>query len=153
DPDGELNLDSYETQSKPVRRLTSHADFPVLRASAGGGHVVYEQAGYLHLYDPAGGKARKLAIGVAADLPETRPRFVKETKDRKYIRNASLSPTGVRAAVEFRGEIVTAPAEKGDVRNPPNTTGAHERSPAWPTARAKHSSRPGRRTRGGSPIR
>ena len=131
DREGELNLYSYDTKSKAIRRLTDHADFPVLHASAGGGHVVYEQAGYLHLFDPATGKARRLTIGVAADLPETRPRFVKETKDRKYIRSAVLSPTGVRAAVEFRGEIVTVPAEKGDVRNLTNTTEAHERSPAW----------------------
>ena len=32
---------------------------------------------------------------------------------------------------EFRGEIVTVPAEKGDARNLTNTPGAHERSPAW----------------------
>jgi len=131
DRDGELNLYAYDTTSRAIRRLTSHADFPVLHASAGGGHVVYEQAGYLHVYDPGSGKARKLTIGVAADLPETRPRFVKESKEHRYIRSAALSPTGIRAAVEFRGEIVTVPAEKGDVRNLTNTTAAHERSPAW----------------------
>ncbi len=42
-----------------------------------------------------------------------------------------MSPTGARAAFEFRGEIVTVPAEKGDARNLTNTPGAHERSPAW----------------------
>ncbi len=131
DREGELNLYSYDTRSKTIRRLTSHTDFPVLNASAGGGHVVYEQAGYLHLYDPASGKARKLTIGVAADLPETRPRFVRESKEHKYIRDVSLSPTGIRAVAEFRGEIVTVPAEKGDVRNLTHTTGAHERSPVW----------------------
>jgi tricorn protease len=128
DRDGELNLYAYDTKSKTIRRLTRHEDFPVLHASAGGGHVAYEQAGYLHLLDPTSGAAKRLTLGVAADLTETRSRFVKGVK---YIRNASLSPTGVRAAVEFRGEIVTVPAEKGDVRNLTNTTGAHERSPAW----------------------
>jgi tricorn protease len=131
DRDGEFNLYSYDTASKAVKKLTSHSDFPVLHAAAGGGHVVYEQAGYLHLFDPASGKAKKLTIGVAADLPETRPRFVRETRDRHYVRSASLSPAGVRAAFEFRGEIVTVPAEKGDVRNLTNSTSAHERSPAW----------------------
>ena len=60
-----------------------------------------------------------------------RSEVVRETKERKYIRSASISPSGVRLAVEFRGEIVTVPAEKGDVRNLTNTAGAHERSPAW----------------------
>ncbi|HKF41579.1 MAG TPA: PDZ domain-containing protein [Thermoanaerobaculia bacterium] len=131
DREGEFNLYSYDTASKAIRRLTNHGDFPVLHAAAGAGHIVYEQAGYLHLLDPGSGKAKKLTIGVAADLPETRPRFVRETRDRHYVRNASLSPTGVRAAFEFRGEIVTVPAEKGDVRNLTNSTSAHERSPAW----------------------
>ena len=131
DREGEFNLWSYDTKSKALKRLTSHTDFPVLNASAGAGKIVYEQAGYLHLYDPASGSARKLTIGVAADLPETRPRFAKETKDRKYIRDFSISPTGVRVAMDFRGEIITIPAEKGDVRNLTNSPGVHERSPIW----------------------
>ena len=128
DRDGELNLYAYDTKSKAVKRLTRHSDFPVMNASAGGGHVVYEQAGYLHLLDPATGASKKLSIGVAADLPETRPRYV---RGAKFIRHASLSPSGVRVAVEFRGEVVTVPAEKGDVRNLTNTTSFHERSPIW----------------------
>ncbi|HSE62719.1 MAG TPA: PDZ domain-containing protein [Thermoanaerobaculia bacterium] len=131
DREGEFNLWSYDTKSKAMKRLTNHTDFPVLNASAGGGKIVYEQAGYLHLFDPASGRAKKLTIGVAADLPETRPRFARETKDRKYIRDFSISPTGVRLAVDFRGEIVTIPAEKGDVRNLTNSTAVHERSPIW----------------------
>jgi tricorn protease len=47
------------------------------------------------------------------------------------IRNASLSPTGVRAAFEARGDIFTVPAEKGDYRNLTRSTGAHDRSPVW----------------------
>ena len=47
------------------------------------------------------------------------------------IRNAVLSPTGVRAAFEARGEIFTVPAEKGDFRNLTQSSGAHDRNPAW----------------------
>ncbi len=89
---------------------------------------MYEQAGYLHLFDPASGNTRKLTIGVPADLRETRVRFV---RGANWIRNAVISPTGARAVFEFRGEIVTVPAEKGDARNLTNSTSAHERSPAW----------------------
>ena len=131
DREGEFNLYSWDAKAKAIQRVTNHSDFPVANASAGGGKIVYEQAGYLHLFDPATGASKKLTIGVAADLPETRPHFVKETKTRHYIRDFSLSPTAVRVAVNFRGEIVTVPAEKGDVRNLTNTTGVHERSPIW----------------------
>ncbi len=128
DRNGEFNLFGYDTKSKAIRQLTRHDDFPVLSASAGGGRIVYEQAGRLHVLDPGGATTRALTIGVPADLRETRPRFVKGTR---YIRNAALSPSGARAVFEFRGEIVTVPAEKGDTRNLTGTPGAHERSPAW----------------------
>jgi tricorn protease len=128
DRNGEFNLFSFDTRSKAIKQLTTHEDFPIVSASAGGGKIIYEQAGYLHVFDPAAGKAAKLTVGVTADLPDTRPRFVKGTR---YIRSAALSPSGARAVFEFRGEIITVPAEKGDPRNLTNTPGVHERSPAW----------------------
>jgi len=128
DRDGEFNLWSYDTRTKQVRQVTRHADFPVLAASSGDGKIVYEQAGFLHLLDPASGQSRRLTIGVTADLRETRPRWV---SGNNYIRNASISPTGARVAFEFRGEIVTVPAEKGDARNLTNSVAEHDRSPAW----------------------
>jgi tricorn protease len=128
DRNGEFNLFSWNLKSKAIKQLTDHRDFPVLYASAGDGRIIYEQAGYLHTFDPKSGRAAKVTIGVSTDLVETRPRYV---KGARYIRNASLSPTAARAVFEFRGEIVTVPAEKGDTRNLTNTTAAHERSPAW----------------------
>lgn len=128
DRNGEFNIFSYDPKTKAVRQLTNLSDFPVMAASAGGGRIIYEQAGYLHILDPRSGRSNRLTIGVAADLVETRPRYV---KGFRYIRNAALSPTGARAALEFRGEIVTVPAEKGDPRNLTETPGAHERSPVW----------------------
>jgi tricorn protease len=133
DRDGEFNLYSYDTKSKTVRRLTSYSDFPVLSAGADpgagkSGSIVYEQAGYLRRYTPDSNADRRLAIGVPSDVRETRPRFV---RGPQYIRNVALSPSGLRVVFEFRGEIVTVPAEKGDPRDITNTVGAHERSPAW----------------------
>ena len=45
--------------------------------------------------------------------------------------NAHISPTGARAVFEAHGEILTVPAEKGDVRNLTNTPGVAERDPSW----------------------
>lgn len=128
DRNGELNLHSYDPRSKAVAQLTRFTDFPIIGATAGAGKIIFEQAGYLHLFDPESGRADRLKIGVAADLLETRPRFVKGSK---YIRSASLSPTGARAALDLRGEIVTIPAEKGDDRNLTRSAAAHDRFPAW----------------------
>jgi tricorn protease len=128
DRNGEFNLFSFDRGSKEVRQLTSFTDFPVLNASAGAGKIIFEQAGYLHLFDPQTAKTTKLTIGLAADLLELRPRYV---RGPQWVRSDSVSPSGARAVFEFRGEIVTVPAEKGDFRNLTNTPGAHERTPAW----------------------
>jgi tricorn protease len=128
DRDGEFNLYAFDRATKAVARLTSHADFPVVNASAGGGHIAYEQSGYVHLLDPATGASTRLRLGVAADLVERRSRWA---KGAKWIRGGSLSPSGARVALEFRGEIVTVPREKGDDRNLTQSPGVHDRSPAW----------------------
>ncbi len=133
DRNGEFNLFSFDPAAKTVEQLTDFRDFPVLSASAGAGRVVFEQAGALHLYDVAQARSRRLRIGVAADLPELRERLAKGTQ---WVFADGVSPTGARAVFEFRGEIVTVPAEKGDPRNLTRTPGVHETSPAWsPDAR------------------
>jgi tricorn protease len=131
DREGEFNLYRYDAGTKQVTRLTNHPDFPVLDAAIdpASGRILYEQAGWFHLLDPSSNApAKRLTVGVAADLREVRPRFV---KGREYIRDLSISPTGARVAVEYRGEIVTVPAQKGDPRNLTNSVGSHERAPAW----------------------
>jgi tricorn protease len=128
DRNGEYNVYAFDTKTKNLQRLTHHDDFPVLDIGAGGGKLLYEQAGYLHLLDPQVKTSKRLQISVATDLIEARPRFV---KGAKHLRAAHVSPSGARAVFECRGEIVTVPAEKGDPRNLTNTTGVHERAPAW----------------------
>jgi tricorn protease len=77
---------------------------------------------------PPQSESTRLKVGVAIDNSESRPRFAKGSK---YVRDVSISPSGSRVAVEFRGEIVTVPAEKGEARNLTGTPDTHERSPAW----------------------
>ena len=128
DRNGEFNLFSYDIASQAVVQLTTHTDFPIQAASHGAGRIVYEQAGWLHRFDPATGQATRLKVGAAADLPETRARWA---SGARFARNMDLSPSGARVAVEFRGEILSVPAEKGDARNLTNTPGVHERNPVW----------------------
>jgi tricorn protease len=128
DRDGEFNLYSYSPDSKTVTRCTHHDAFPIASASAGAGKVIYEQAGWIHVFDPRVGESRRLKIGVAADTDESRGRYA---TGAKHARGADISPSGKRVVLEYRGEIVTVPAKKGDPRNLTRTTGAHERSPAW----------------------
>ncbi|MDX9773042.1 MAG: PDZ domain-containing protein [Bacteroidales bacterium] len=128
DRNGEFNLFSFNNNGGEVNQLTHFSDFPVLNASATGSMIVFEQAGYLHTFDTGSGTTRRLTVAIAADLLELRPRYV---KGADYIRSADISPTGSRVVFDYRGEIVTLPAEKGDQRNITQTPGAHERFPSW----------------------
>ena len=128
DRNGEFNLFSYDQISKEVSQLTSFNDFPILKATADNGTIIFEQEGYLHTFDIASHAQKKLTLGIAADLLELRPRFVQGSN---YIRSADISPSGSRVIFDYRGEIVTLPAEKGDPRNITLTPGVHEKYPSW----------------------
>ena len=130
DRDGEFNLYAYGGPSRGVVRRTAHEDFPILNAGAGAGRIVYEQAGWLHVFDPTASASvgDRLRVGVPSDLIERRTRWV---SGARYVRSADISPSGSRAVMEFRGEIVTVPAEKGNARNLTQSAGAHDRAPAW----------------------
>jgi tricorn protease len=128
DRNGEFNLFAFDPATEAVEQLTRHDDFPINRITESGDTIIYEQAGYLHLFATSTGKSEQLKIGVTSDLTDLRPRY---DSDSKWIRNVDISPSAKRAVVEYRGEIVTVPAKKGDARNLTESTGAHERSPAW----------------------
>jgi tricorn protease len=128
DRDGEFNLFSYQVISKEVSKLTNFKDFPIIKASSGSERIVFEQEGYLHIFDAKSNSEKKLTVGIAADLLELRPRFVQGSNN---IRSADISPTGSRVVFDFRGDIITLPSEKGDPRNLTLTTNVHEKYPAW----------------------
>jgi tricorn protease len=129
-----MNLFCYHTRTQAVSQITHHEDFDIRSLTAGDGVLAYEQGGRIHIFDPATGQHNRLAIHIAADLPHTRPHYKKAAP---YIRHAAISPTGVRAVFEARGDIFTVPVKKGDIRNLTRTPDAHERYPAWsPDGRA-----------------
>ena len=128
DRDGELNLYSYDPTSKTVAQLTKFNDFPVSSLEGTADDIIFSQAGYLHTYNITNNTTSKMKIGIAADLLDLRERYV---KGEQYIRTGNISPSGARVVVDFRGDILTLPAQKGDVTNITATPGAHEKGPAW----------------------
>jgi tricorn protease len=128
DRNGPTTLFAYDTKSKSVKQLVENKSLDMKSLSAGPDALVYEQFGGVYLYDPPSGKSRKLNVTIAGDLPSTRAHFEK-LGDK--ISAAAISPTGVRAVFEVHGEIVTAPGDKGDIRNLTRSTGVAERDPAW----------------------
>jgi tricorn protease len=128
DRNGIPTIFTYDTKSKEVTEVMPNHGLPIKDMSAGPGAIVYEQFGAIHIYDLVAHREHPVEIRVADDLPESRPHFENVAKQ---IENAVISPTGVRAAFEAHAEILTAPADKGDIRNIIDTPGVAERDPAW----------------------
>jgi tricorn protease len=128
DRDGASTLYAYDVKSGQVSRLVENDGFPIDAASAGPGAIVYTQMGTLHLYDLATHASRALDVRVADDGARLAAHF---EEVGKHVDNAALSPTGARAVFEAHGDLLSVPAEKGDVRNLTRTPGAAERDPAW----------------------
>src|SRR5260370_1028215 len=128
DRNGAVTLFAYDTKTKAVKQVIENKGLDFKSLSAGSDTLVYEQFGGIYLFDPASGKSKKISIRIAGDLPATRPHYEK-VGDK--IQNAAISPAGARAVFEARGEILTVPGEKGDIRNLTRTPAVAERDPAW----------------------
>jgi tricorn protease len=129
DRNGPFTLFRYDIPTKQVTQVLQNDGFDFKAASAGPGGIVYEQFGLLHLYDLSTNTSKEIQVSLEGDFPEVRAHFQKVPA--KSLTNAQLSPTGVRAVFEARGEIVTVPSEKGDIRNLTRSTAVMERDPAW----------------------
>ena len=128
DRSGPMSLYSYDTKTKQVTAELKNDGFDFKYASAGPDAIVIEQFGAVWLFEPKTGAAHKVDVRISGDQPQLRVRY-ENVANR--IRNADISPSGARAVFEARGEILTVPAEKGDIRNLTNTPDADERYPAW----------------------
>jgi len=132
DRDGPVTLFSYDLAGKKVapvlRNVLGNNGLDLKSASAGPGAIVYEQFGSLHLLDLKSEKSRKVEIRLTGDIQSARPSLEKLAS---RIRIGRLSPSGARAVFEARGEVLTVPAEKGDIRNLTGTPGVAERDPSW----------------------
>jgi tricorn protease len=130
DRNGPRTLFAYDVNGGAVRELVHNPDgFDIKSASAGPGGIVYDQFDQLRIYDIASGQSHAVPVRVAADLPGVRPHF--EHVGHDQMLHVALSPTGKRVLFEAHGEILSVPAEKGDVRNLTRSPGVAERDPAW----------------------
>ncbi|MFZ0211940.1 MAG: PDZ domain-containing protein [Candidatus Acidiferrales bacterium] len=128
DEKGPFTLYEYDTATKKETQVVANDGLPIKEASAGPGAIVYSQFGSIHVYDLASHHDHAISIHVAGDFPQVMPHFESVEKN---ILSAGISPTGVRAVFEAHGEILTVPAEHGDVRNITNSPGVADRTPAW----------------------
>jgi tricorn protease len=122
------NIWALDVAAGKPRQITQFTDFDITFPSVGPDAIVFQAGGRLYLLDCSSEKAVEVPIRVVTDETTLRPRTAKA---ESLITDASVSPTGKRAAFGARGEVVTVPAENGAVVNLTRTSGVAERYPRW----------------------
>ncbi len=114
-------------------QVTRHTDHDVKWPSigpgpSGGGEIVFQLGSELRLLNLADGGETVVKVTIPGDRPTIRPRMVNAAQ---FVQGASISPTGKRVALNARGDIWSAPAKEGVVRNLTRTNGVYERDVSW----------------------
>jgi len=129
DRDGTLNLYSYNVNSGATEQHTQSTQWDVRWASSdNSGKIIYELNGELQIYDIATKENVNISIMVPDDGLHKRPSHYSAAKN---IEDFALSPKGERALFVARGDIFTAPIEKGATRNLTNSSNAHDKYARW----------------------
>lgn len=129
DRDGTLNLYKYAIESDETTQLTHYDQWDVRWASSDNRRrIVYELAGELHIYDTKTDEDIAISIHVPQEGLAMRPSYYSAADN---IEDYELSPQGNRVLFAARGDIFTAPIEKGPTRNLTDSSGAHDKWPRW----------------------
>ncbi len=129
DRDDHFNLYSYDVAKGSTVQLTTNKTWDVRWPSSDNqGRIVYELNGELQIFETKSKKNTPISITVPDDGLNTRPSRVAAGNQ---IFSYGLSPKGERAVFEARGDIFTAPIEKGPSRNLTNSSNAHDKLPSW----------------------
>jgi tricorn protease len=90
--------------------------------------IVYELDGELVVLDARTHKSTPISINVPDEGNWSRPSRVSAAN---LIESVGLSPKGERALFVARGDVFTAPVEKGPTRNLTHSSGAHDKWASW----------------------
>lgn len=128
DRDRIMNLFVYNTETGETRKVTNYTDYDIKFPSLGASSIIYENGGYLYIFDIESQQAEKISITIAEDMLGSRHEYKDASKS---IDSWSVSPDGKRIALGARGDVWSLPAEKGITRNLTESSGVHDRNVEW----------------------
>lgn len=129
DRDGHFNLYAYNVGSGRSTQVTTNRQYDVRWPSSDNeNQIVYELNGELQVFDTRSRKATPISINVPDEGIARRPSRVAAGN---LIQSVGLSPKAERVLFAARGDIFTAPIEKGPTRNLTHSSGAFDKWPSW----------------------
>ncbi len=128
DRDRTMNLFSYNIETRETHKLTQFEDYDIKFPSINDNQIVFENEGFIYVYNIDIQKLEKVNITINNDFLESRNQFVDASK---YINSYSVSPKAKRIAVSARGDIFTLPVKEGITYNFTKSSGAFDRNVEW----------------------
>jgi tricorn protease len=128
DRDRTMNLFVYNLDDKTTKKLTDFTEYDIKFPTASQDKIVFENAGYIYVFDTKTATHKKISIEVKDDMNYARDAF-KDVSDQ--ISSSSLSPDAKRMAISARGEIFNVPVKEGITLNLSKSSNAHDRNVEW----------------------
>jgi tricorn protease len=129
DRDGHFNLYAYTVSNGRTSKVTNSSQWDVRWPSSDNeNEIVYELDGELQVLDVRTRKSTPISINVPDEGNARRPSRVSAAN---LIESIGLSPKGERAVFVARGDVFSAPVEKGPTRNLTHSSGAHDKWASW----------------------
>ena len=128
DRDRTMNLFVIDLNTKETRKLTNYTNYDVKFPSMGDAAIVYENGGFIYIFDLATEQSVKVDVRIANDFITGR----NQLKDAsKIINSFTISPDGKRLGFDARGDIFTVPVTSGVTKDLTLSSGVHDRDVAW----------------------
>jgi len=129
DRDGHFNLYAYTVSNGRTSKVTNNQPWDVRWPSSDNeNQIVYELDGELQVLDARTKRSTPISINVPDEGNARRPSRVAAGN---LIESVGLSPKGERALFVARGDVFTAPIEKGPTRNLTDSSSAHDKWASW----------------------
>lgn len=123
-----MNLYVYNLGTKQSRQLTHYTDYDIKFPAIGLDRIVYEQGGYLYMFDTRTKTPRKVTVEIENDQVYSRPQL-KDVSGQ--ITAVSFSPVKERLLVTARGDVFSVPAREGITYNLTDSSNANDREAEW----------------------
>ena len=124
---GPVSIYRFDPASGQTSLVWQNRGPDIRSLSTDGKALVFDRLGTIFTLVP-GEEPKAVTIDLDGDMPDVRPRVANVGTE---VQSVSVSPTGIRAAVEAHGEILSLAVKDGITRSITATPGTMERSPAW----------------------
>ena len=128
DRDRTMNLFVYKSESEEIEKITDFDTYDVKFPSLGTDGIIFENEGYLYIYNFTDNETEKLNIQIDNDQLYGRKAYIDASE---FVDDVNISPQGNRVVFGARGDIWSVPAKEGVTYNLTQSPGAHDREPAW----------------------